>query len=133
MWSKPICGCLQRVFSNLIDNAVKYTPPAGNIEITMRAINHEIAVEISDTGIGIAPDALPRIFERFYRGDKSRNVSGLGLGLSLAETIIKAHGGRIEVESTVGNGSTFTVFLPGCRPANNMTKKEELCNESSDS
>lgn len=114
--------CLQRVFSNLIDNAVKYTPPGGNIEITMRAVNNEIAVEISDTGIGIAPDALPRIFERFYRGDKSRNISGLGLGLSLAETIIKAHGGRIKVESTVGNGSTFTVFLPGCRPANNMTK-----------
>ena len=125
--------CLQRVFSNLIDNAVKYTPPEGNIEINMRAINHEIAVEISDTGIGIAPDALPRIFERFSRGDKSRNVSGLGLGLSLAETIIKAHGGRIKVESTVGNGSTFTVFLAGYRPANNMTKEEELCNESPDS
>jgi signal transduction histidine kinase len=124
--------CLQRAFSNLIDNAVKYTPPAGNIEITMRAVNHEIAVEISDTGIGMTPDALPRIFERFYRGDKSRNVSGLGLGLSLAETIIKAHGGRIKVESTVGKGSTFTVFLPGCRPANNMTKEEELRNESPD-
>jgi signal transduction histidine kinase len=125
--------CLQRVFSSLIDNAVKYTPPGGNIEITMRAINHEIAVEISDTGIGIAPDALPRIFERFYRGDKSRNVSGLGLGLSLAETIIKAHDGRIKVESTVGNGSTFIVFLPGCRPVDNMTKEEELRNESPDS
>jgi len=125
--------CLQRAFSNLIDNAVKYTSPSGNIDITMRAINNEIAVEISDTGIGIAPDALPRIFERFYRGDKSRNVSGLGLGLSLAETIIKAHGGRIKVESTVGKGSTFTIFLPGHKSANNASKEKEPHDESVDS
>jgi heavy metal sensor kinase len=104
---------LQRVFANLIDNAVKYTPAGGKVEVTMRTGEHEAAVDIADTGIGISPESMPRIFERFYRGDKSRSTSGLGLGLSLAESIIKAHGGKISVQSSSGRGSTFTIILQG--------------------
>jgi signal transduction histidine kinase len=104
---------LQRVFSNLLDNSVKYTPRGGKIEVTIRSSVNEIAIEISDTGIGIAPDSMPRIFERFYRGDKSRSTPGLGLGLSLADSIVKLHGGTIKVSSQVGAGSVFTVILPG--------------------
>lgn len=104
---------LQRVFANLIDNAVKYTSKGGKVEIIMRIDHQEAAVDISDTGIGISAEAMPRIFERFYRGDKSRSTSGLGLGLSLAESIIKAHDGKITVQSVPGHGSTFTVILRG--------------------
>ena len=104
---------LQRAFSNLLDNAVKYTSHGGKIMVTMRPGANEIAIEILDTGIGITKDSMPRIFERFYRGERSRTTSGLGLGLSLAGPIVRMHNGTIKVSSEVGVGSTFTVILPG--------------------
>jgi signal transduction histidine kinase len=103
---------LLRAVSHLIDNAIKYTPSGGQIEISLKLRDQAVLLTVRDTGSGIAPEILPRIFDRFYRGDSSRGVSGLGLGLSLADSIIRAHGGQITVESIVGAGSTFTVILP---------------------
>jgi signal transduction histidine kinase len=103
---------LQRVFANLIDNAIKYTDAQGKVEVQIQYDQNTVRIVITDTGPGIAPESLDRIFERFYRADQSRTVPGIGLGLSLAESIIKAHGGRITVESAVGIGSKFTVILP---------------------
>jgi len=103
---------LQRVFANLIDNALKYTNTGGKVGIHIQSDKASVRVAISDTGIGIPPEALGRVFDRFFRADKSRGVPGLGLGLNLAETIIRSHGGTITVESSVGEGSKFTVILP---------------------
>ncbi len=103
---------LQRVLSNLLDNAIKYTPQGGGVEISLDTNGREVRVKVADTGIGIAPQKVEKVFERFYRGDESRSTPGSGLGLSLAQAIVNAHGGRIEVESRVGEGSTFTVVLP---------------------
>jgi heavy metal sensor kinase len=114
-WIKGDLRRLQRVFANLLDNAVKYTPAGGKITVSMDLTDDEARIHISDTGIGIAPETLPHIYERFYRGDKSRSTPGLGLGLSLVQTIIHAHGGKIKVQSEVGAGSTFTITLPGYR------------------
>jgi heavy metal sensor kinase len=102
---------LQRVVANLLDNAVKYTPSGGMVTLTVDADAAGVKVEISDTGMGIAEKDIPRVFERFYRGDKSRSTAGSGLGLSLALAIIRAHGGNITVKSTE-RGTTFSVLLP---------------------
>jgi signal transduction histidine kinase len=106
---------MQRVFANLLDNAVKYTPSGGKITVAMDTADEDVKIHIRDTGIGIAPEAMSHIFERFYRGDKSRSTPGLGLGLSLVQSIIQAHGGRIEVQSELDSGSTFTITLPSYR------------------
>jgi len=107
---KPL---LQRMVANLIDNAIKYTPPGGSVEVSVHVKNHhEIALTVADTGVGISNTDLPHIFERFYRCDPSRSTTGSGLGLSLAKTIAQAHQGRIHVESQSGRGSTFRVLLP---------------------
>ncbi len=104
---------IQRMLSNLVDNGIKYTPPGGRVEISAAANEqHHVIISVKDTGIGISGTELPRVFERFYRGDQSRSQAGAGLGLSLARAIARAHGGDITVESTPGEGSTFTVFLP---------------------
>lgn len=105
---------LFRLFANLIDNGVKYTSSGGTVSITVQTTGHKIQVTVSDTGIGIAPEHLPYLFERFYRVDKarSRQMGGSGLGLSIAQWIAEAHGGRIEVKSEVCKGSSFTVVLP---------------------
>lgn len=103
---------LQRVVSNLIDNAIKYTLPGGKITLAAFTHGNLVRIEISDTGQGIAPEENGHIFERFYRSEKSRSSQGNGLGLSLAKTIVHAHGGNITVQSTLGKGSTFTVTLP---------------------
>jgi signal transduction histidine kinase len=108
---------LQRVFANLIDNAIKYTNLGGMVDVQIESDQEQVRIKITDTGIGIDQQSIVRIFERFYRTDQSRNMPGLGLGLSLAETIIKAHGGRINVSSTVGAGSIFTVILPRSQTA----------------
>ena len=105
---------LTSMFTNLVDNAVKYTPPGGRVEVTGGLEGSEIVIRVSDTGIGIPEGKLPRIFERFYRVDKARSkaTGGTGLGLSIVKHIAENHGGRATVESTSGEGSTFTVYLP---------------------
>jgi signal transduction histidine kinase len=105
---------LTSMFTNLVDNAVKYTPPGGRVEVTGGCEDSEIVIRVSDTGIGIPEGKLPRIFERFYRVDKARSkeTGGTGLGLSIVKHIAENHGGRVTVESTLGEGSTFTVYLP---------------------
>jgi signal transduction histidine kinase len=103
---------IRQVASILLDNAVKYTPDGGRITVTVRETDGWAGLEVSDTGIGIPEDQLPLIFERFHRADPSRTAGGAGLGLSIARQIAEAHGGRIEVESTPGEGSTFTLLLP---------------------
>jgi heavy metal sensor kinase len=111
---------LTRLFINLIDNAIKYSNPGDIITVTAAAHDGQVRVAIADTGPGIPPHHLDRLFERFYRVDKARSrqaadpsdSSGAGLGLSIADWLAKAHEGRIEVNSQVGQGSTFTVWLP---------------------
>jgi heavy metal sensor kinase len=112
----PIAGdarMLQRMLSNIVDNAVKYTPPGGKVEVSLAASERpDIIVTVKDTGVGISAADLHRIFQRFYRCDHSRSQPGTGLGLSLARAIARAHGGDITVTSTVNQGSTFIITLP---------------------
>jgi two-component system, OmpR family, sensor histidine kinase SenX3 len=105
---------LTSMFTNLVDNAVKYTPPGGRVEVVGGSEGSEIVISISDTGIGIPEGKIPRIFERFYRVDKARSkaTGGTGLGLSIVRHVAQNHGGRVTVESAPNEGSTFTVFLP---------------------
>ena len=104
---------LRQLLLNLVVNALKYTPAGGEITLTLRRNNGRVQVAVADTGVGIAAEDLPHIFERFYRADRSRTrPGGSGLGLSIAQWIAQAHGGNIEVESRMGRGSTFTVNLP---------------------
>jgi signal transduction histidine kinase len=104
---------LQQLFTNLIDNAIKYTPK-GSVHVTVEKNENAAWVKIRDTGIGIPKEEQEKIFKRFYRMDKSRSreTGGVGLGLSIAEWIVRAHHGRIEVDSELNKGSTFTVYLP---------------------
>lgn len=99
---------------NLVDNAIKYTPDGGQIDIRAERWDDSVKIAVSDTGIGIPRDSIPRLFERFYRVDKarSREMGGTGLGLAIVKHILEVHSGRIEVDSIVGQGSTFTVYLP---------------------
>jgi heavy metal sensor kinase len=105
---------LKQIIVNLVDNAIKYTAEGGNVEISVGSRDGSALVEVADSGIGIPPDALNHVFERFYRVDKarSRQMGGTGLGLSIVKSICQAHGGRITVESSDGRGSRFTVELP---------------------
>jgi signal transduction histidine kinase len=103
---------LRQVLVNLLDNAIKYSAPGGRVEISEEPSPDEVVIAVRDTGAGIPAEEIPRIWERLYRGDKSRSQRGLGLGLSLVRAIINAHGGRIEVQSTVGKGSSFVIHLP---------------------
>ncbi len=102
---------LPRVVTNLVHNAIKFTPPGGHIILFAREEEQEVVVGVRDTGIGIPREALPRIFERFYKIDRSRRERGTGLGLSIARHLVEAHGGRIWVESEEGRGSTFYFTL----------------------
>jgi signal transduction histidine kinase len=104
---------LRTLFSNLIDNAVKYTPEKGRIWIKISSLSHFVIINVKDNGIGIAPDNQPEIFDRFYRADPSRSkTKGFGLGLAITKSIINMHNGRILVSSSPGKGSAFTVYLP---------------------
>jgi heavy metal sensor kinase len=109
-------GRLRQVVNNLIDNSLKFTPSGGRISVALeRDMEHSQAVlSVSDSGVGIPPEDLPHVFERFYRGDKSRRreICGNGLGLSICQSIVAGHGGAIRVESTPGAGATFEVRLP---------------------
>jgi heavy metal sensor kinase len=130
----PVCGNeddLIRLFFNLLDNAIRYTQPGGAMMISAYPLTDStapkgdrptsqasICVNISDTGPGIAPEHLPQLFDRFFRVNRgrSRAQGGAGLGLSIAQSIVRAHGGQLRVASTVGQGSTFTVILPRAEP-----------------
>ncbi|MDR3322153.1 MAG: HAMP domain-containing histidine kinase [Synergistaceae bacterium] len=113
----PLSGdpeLLSQVWINLIHNAVKFTPEGGKILITLRQAGDGVCCRISDTGMGIAPEDAPHVFERFYKADKARgrSLGGSGLGLSIAKKIVELHGGRIELESSPELGSTFSVYIP---------------------
>ena len=110
---------LRQVFANLLDNALKYTPEGGSVQLSCAAADDQVTVRVRDTGIGIPAAEQPRIWERLYRGDKSRSQRGLGLGLSLVKAIVEAHHGEVSVQSAPGAGSEFTVTIPtGEKPAN---------------
>ena len=103
---------LRQAFANLLDNALKYTKSGGQVEIGCRCETAEAVVRFRDTGPGIPAEELPKIWDRLYRGDKSRSQRGLGLGLSLVKAFVEAHGGRVEVRSEVGRFSEFTITIP---------------------
>jgi len=105
---------LQEIFYNLLDNAVKYSREGGAIHLQARQLGDEVVMTVSDSGVGIARDDLPRIFERFYRVDKARSraLGGTGLGLSIVKHIAQLHGGRVEAESELGQGTTIRIVLP---------------------
>ena len=105
---------LQELISNLLDNAVKYSKPGGTVFLRAESEGNFVRISVADQGIGISPNDLPRIFERFYRADKSRSSeqSGTGLGLSIVKHIAQLHGGSVEAKSELGKGTTITVSLP---------------------
>jgi heavy metal sensor kinase len=108
---------IQRMLSNLLDNAIKYTPSGGTVKVSLSENNKkEFIITVRDTGVGISPIDLPRVFDRFYRCDQSRSKPGIGLGLSLARAIARAHGGEIMAMSTLNQGSTFSIILPESLP-----------------
>src|SRR2546423_2259850 len=105
---------LEQILYNLIDNAIKFNRPAGGVTITVEQQNGRAAIHVEDTGVGIAAQDLPRVFERLYRADKSRSrrTEGTGLGLAIVKHLVQAHGGEITVRSELGRGSRFTFTLP---------------------
>jgi signal transduction histidine kinase len=108
---------LHQVLFNLIDNAVRFTPSGGSVTVSARRRNGSVEVAVSDTGAGISPEHLPRLFERFYRADaaRARGDGGTGIGLAIARSVVEAHGGQIRAESEPGRGSVFTFDLPAER------------------
>jgi signal transduction histidine kinase len=103
---------IQQALANLLDNAVKYTHEQGRVSIQCSSLDDTVQVRIKDDGIGIPVAEQPRIWDRLYRGDKSRGQRGLGLGLSLVKAVVEAHGGKVTVQSAEGAGSEFSVSLP---------------------
>jgi two-component system, OmpR family, sensor kinase len=107
---------LRQAISILLDNAVKYTLEGGRVTVRTMEEDDTVAVEVSDTGVGISEEQLPHVFERFYRADEARSMEGSGLGLAIARQIAEDHGGSIEVRSQLGEGSTFTIRIPRRTP-----------------
>jgi two-component system phosphate regulon sensor histidine kinase PhoR len=102
----------RQVLTNLVHNAIKFTPPGGRVTIAARPSADEVVISVRDTGVGIPVEDLPRIFERFYKADQARSGGGTGLGLAIAKHVVQGHGGRIWAESVEGEGSTFYFTLP---------------------
>ena len=121
---------IQRMLSNLLDNAIKYTPCGGSVNVSVSENDNQVTLSVKDTGWGISPTDLPRIFERFYRCDQSRSQAGIGLGLSLARAIARAHGGDITATSTLNHGSTFTVTLPKSLPSDAKSMAHSVSQQS---
>jgi two-component system phosphate regulon sensor histidine kinase PhoR len=112
LWVQADIRRVGQIFSNLLANAVKFTPPGGRIEVGARRAGPQVELWVSDTGVGIAPDQLIRIFERFYKIDPSRTGSGTGLGLAICKHLVQAHGGRVWAESAgEGQGTIFRFTL----------------------
>lgn len=103
---------LTQVLLILLDNALKFTLPDGDVSVVTTATDERVSIAVRDTGPGIAPEALSHVFERFYQGDAARTGTGTGLGLAIAKALVEAQGGTIGVESCAGQGSNFTVTLP---------------------
>jgi signal transduction histidine kinase len=104
---------MDQVFNNLVANALRYTPQGGRIVLSAAAAGGKMQFQVQDSGSGIRPEDLPRVFDRFYRGDPARPQNGeSGLGLAIAKSIVEAHGGSIQVESPPGQGAVFTITLP---------------------
>lgn len=101
-----------QVISNLLGNAFKFTPESGTIKVTVRQRENSIIVSVSDTGAGIPPEDLSKVFDRFWQVQRTGSTGGSGLGLSIAKAIVEAHGGSIWVESHLGKGSSFSFTLP---------------------
>lgn len=116
---------IHQVLYNLVDNAVRFTPPGGSVSVSASRHDDRVSVAVRDSGVGIAPEHLPRLFERFYRADasRSRERGGTGIGLAIARSIVEAHGGRITASSQPGNGSTFTFDLPAAEAAVSTTDR----------
>jgi signal transduction histidine kinase len=112
-WADP--EALREILGNILDNAARYTPAGGSVQVRSSREDGGMRIEIVDTGPGIPGEHLPRIFERFYRVDpaRSRELGGTGLGLSIVKHLVEAHGGRVEALSTLGNGTTIRIHLPG--------------------
>jgi two-component system phosphate regulon sensor histidine kinase PhoR len=103
---------LERAAVNLIDNAIKFTPPGGSINVSAVREDGAVVVRVRDSGQGLEPEEVPRVFERFYKADRSRESVGTGLGLAVVKHTVEAHGGRVAVESARGRGATFSFTLP---------------------
>jgi signal transduction histidine kinase len=112
---------VHQVLFNLIDNAVRFTPSGGAVTVTAERHNGSVEVQVADTGMGIPPEHLPRLFERFYRADpaRSREDGGTGIGLAIARSVVEAHGGHLKAQSEIGKGSVFTFDLPVAPAAKN--------------
>ncbi len=105
-----------RAIGNLIENSLRFTPEGGRIEVSLRQSENNSAISVRDSGSGIAPEHLPRVFDRFYRGDASRSSAGTGLGLALVKSIVDLHHGSVSIESAVGHGTTITLAFPDQGP-----------------
>jgi len=116
-----------QVLTNLISNAIKFTPEKGRVTVCVQHQSEDLVIRVSDTGMGIPREALPKIFERFYRVHRPRKqIQGTGLGLAIVKKIVMMHGGRIEVESEVDQGTTFTVFLPSAAKSISEVPSEKM-------
>jgi two-component system phosphate regulon sensor histidine kinase PhoR len=103
---------VRQVVTNLVHNAIKFTPPGGSVALSAEQAGREVVIAVRDSGVGVPAQDLSRIFERFYKADRARSGGGSGLGLAIARHIVQAHGGRIWAESVEGQGSTFYFSLP---------------------
>jgi two-component system sensor histidine kinase KdpD len=103
---------IELVLINLLDNAIKYSPPGSSIEIEARSLENEVEISVSDRGIGIPAEVLTRVFDKFFRVQRKDNSGGTGLGLSICKGIVEAHGGRIQAENRPGGGTTIRFTLP---------------------
>jgi len=110
---------LRDLVDNLLSNAIRYTPAGGRVAVEARCETGRPILVVSDTGIGIPPEELPHVFDEFFRGERAKQAvqHGTGLGMAIAKRVVDMHGGRIEVQSQVGRGTTFRVSLPQCGPA----------------
>ena len=106
-----------QVLQNLLGNALAHTPPGGSVAVVAKPAGPNFQVTVRDSGIGVAPEQLPHVFDRLYRADESRSGGNSGLGLSISKSIVEAHGGEIEIASVPGEGTTVTFSLPVAWPA----------------